>query len=191
VNVKTPQRLWSDMKFETLQSEVMYRGRAFEVRRDKVSLPNGCSTNLDIVGHAGAVTILPIDSEGQIWFVRQYRHPAGVEILELPAGTLEEGEDPATCARREIQEEIGMGAASLQKLGEFFLAPGYSTEYMYVFLALNLSPSSLPQDEDEFLSVERFPIDQVLEKAKKGGIQDAKTLAALFLAQPYLDALKS
>jgi ADP-ribose pyrophosphatase len=174
------------MKIEILNSDKKYQGRAFDVRRDEVKLANGKITHLDIVEHVGAVTILPIDSDGQVWFVRQYRHPTGDAILELPAGTLENGEEPENCARREIQEEIGMGAGSLKKIGEFFLAPGYSTEYMHVFLARDLTPSSLPQDEDEDISVERFPYDEALKKARIGEILDAKTLAALFLAEPFL-----
>jgi ADP-ribose pyrophosphatase len=174
------------MRIETLKSDKMYQGRAFDVRRDEVKLSNGKTTYLDIVEHVGAVTILPIDSKGQIWFVRQYRHPTGGEILELPAGTLDVGEDPMDCANRELQEEIGMRASSLEKIGEFYLTPGYSTEYMHVFLARDLTPSSLPQDEDEDLSVEHFPIKEALEKARTGEIQDAKTLAAFFLVKSFL-----
>jgi ADP-ribose pyrophosphatase len=176
------------MSYETIQSSKMFQGRAFDVRVDEVRLPNGASTSLDIVEHVNAVTILPIDSDGQIWFVRQYRHPTGEEILELPAGTLEAGEDPSACAHREIQEEIGMGAGSLVKIGSYFLAPGYSTEYMFVYLATDLFPSTLPQDEDEFLTVVRHPLSRVFECVRSGELQDAKTLASLYLAQPFLDA---
>jgi ADP-ribose pyrophosphatase len=174
------------MKLKTLKSEKMYRGRAFDVRRDQVQLPQGKITNLDIVEHVGAVTIVPVDPDGQIMFVRQYRHPAGGEILELPAGTLEPGEDPMECAHREIQEEVGMGAGYLRKIGEFFLAPGYSTEFMHVFLATDLFPSSLSGDEDEVLSVVRYPSEATFEAAHAGKIKDAKSLAALFLAQRFL-----
>ena len=96
------------MNYKIQQSEKTYRGRAFDVRWDKISLPNGKSTKLDIVEHANSVTILPIDTDGHIWFVRQYRHPAGIELLELPAGVLEPDEEPVTSANRELQEEIGM-----------------------------------------------------------------------------------
>lgn len=174
-------------RYQTVQSKVVYRGRAFDVRKDEVRLPDGGTTNLDIVEHVNAVTILPLDDDGQIWLVRQYRHPAGIEILELPAGTLDEGENPLSCAHREIQEEIGMGARSLEKIGEYFLAPGYSTEYMYVYLAMDLFPSALPQDEDEFLSVVRYPLPRVFEAVRSGEIQDAKTLASLYLAKPFLE----
>jgi ADP-ribose pyrophosphatase len=175
------------MRYKTIQSRKMYKGRAFDVRKDEVRLPDGRTTNLDIVDHVNAVTILPLDTDGQIWLVRQYRHPAGTEILELPAGTLEEGEDPLECAHRELQEEIGMGAGSLEKIGEYYLAPGYSTEYMYVYLALELYPSDLPRDEDEFLTVVRYPLARVFEAIRLGEIRDAKTLASLYLAQPFLN----
>ena len=174
------------MRFETLNSEDQYQGRAFSVRRDAVRLPNGKTTKLDVVVHSGAVTILPVDENGDIWFVRQYRHPAGLEILELPAGTLEDGEDPVACAHREIQEEIGMRATNLEKIGQFFLAPGYSTEFMHVYLATDLSPSSLPADEDEFLNVEKYAVDRAFEMVQNGEIQDAKTLATFFLARVIL-----
>jgi ADP-ribose pyrophosphatase len=174
------------IRFQTVQSKVIYRGRAFNVRKDEVRLPNGGTTNLDIVEHVDAVTILPLDDEGQIWLVRQYRHPAGIEILELPAGILDEVESPLSCAHREIQEEIGMGARRLEKIGEYFLAPGYSTEYMHVYLAMDLFPSVLPHDEDEFLSVVRYPLPRIFDAVRSGEIQDAKTLASLYLAQPFL-----
>jgi len=177
------------MKFDTLQSQFVYQGRAFSVRKDQVRLPDGAKTVLDIVEHSGAVTILPIDSEGQVWFVRQYRHAAGIEMLELPAGTLEPGEAPENCAHREIREEIGMGAGKLQKIGTFYLAPGYSTEFMHIFLATDLYPAPLAGDIDEFLSVEYFFLAQIPSLIQTGAIADAKTLAVFQLAEPYLASL--
>ncbi len=174
------------MKFEIIQSQRVYQGRAFSVRKDQVRLPDGAKTTLDIVDHSGAVTILPIDADGQIWFVRQYRHAAGIEVLELPAGTLEPGEAPEICAQREIREEIGMAAGNLRKIGTFYLAPGYSTEFMHIFLASDLSPAPLEGDIDEFLSVECFPLAQIRSLIQTGAIADAKTLAAFQLAEPYL-----
>lgn len=174
------------MAFELLKSETYYRGRAFNVRRDKVRTPDGVERDMDIVQHVGAVTLLPLDEEGRIWFVRQYRHAAGQELLELPAGTLEPAEAPEVCAGRELREEIGMAAGELRKLGEFFLAPGYSTEYMHVYLATKLTPSPLPGDADEFLSVVAYPVEQVFNLVKSGQLQDAKSLAALLLAREYL-----
>jgi ADP-ribose pyrophosphatase len=174
------------MKIKTLDSEKVFEGRVFDIRQDKVRLSNGRVANLDIIEHGGSVTILPLDNEDHIWFVCQYRHPAGEKILELPAGTLEHGEDPLDCARRELREEIGMEAKIFKKIGEFFLAPGYSTEFMHVFLARNLFPAPLPRDEDEIIEIKRFPVEVALEEAASGQILDAKTIAALFMAQEHI-----
>jgi ADP-ribose pyrophosphatase len=179
------------MAFETARSEIVYQGRVFDVRRDQVRLPNGRLSTLDIVDHPGAVTLLPLDSEGRLWLVRQYRHSVGMDLLELPAGAMEEGEPPEACAYREVREEIGMSAGQLQKIGQFFLAPGYSTEYMYIFLATDLQSDPLDADEDEFLSVETIPVQEVYRLAETGVIQDSKTLAALFLARPQLESYLS
>src|SRR4030065_848097 len=121
------------MTTEISARETIYHGRAFNVRRDEVRLQNQNTVFLDIIEHVGAVTILPLDADGRIIFIHQYRHPAGREMLELPAGTLNPGEQPEMCALREIREETGFAAGKLQKIGEFFLAPGYSTECMHVF----------------------------------------------------------
>ena len=174
------------MKFETLKQESIYRGPAFNVRRDEVRLPNQGITHLDIIEHVGAVTILPVDDEGRILFVRQYRHAAGRELLELPAGTLNTGEPPETCALREIREETGFAAGKIMKLGEFFLAPGYSTEYMVVYLAAELKHDPLPRDQDEFISLQPIPIGQAYRMALSGEVMDGKSLAGLLLAQAYL-----
>lgn len=174
------------MPYEVISRESKYQGKAFSVRRDQLHLPDGGTVYLDIVEHVAAVTILPLGEQGQVWFVRQYRHPAGKNLLELPAGTVEAGEAPEACARREIREETGMAAGKIIKIGEFFLAPGYSTEYMYVYLASDLAYDPLPGDQDEFLSVERFPLSEVNAMLRRGEIQDAKTIATLCLAQPFL-----
>lgn len=174
------------MGFETLSSETIYQGKVFDVRRDQIRLPNGKSVSHDIVEHLGAVTLVPVDEHGQVWFVRQYRYAAQAELLELPAGSLDEGESPQACALREVREEIGMAAGQLLKIGEFFLAPGYSTEYMYVYLATNLRPDPLEADADEFLTIEAVPANQAFNLAESGHIQDGKTIAALYLARPHL-----
>lgn len=172
--------------FDTVQSQAKYHGKAFSVRQDQVQMPNGRVSKLDIVEHSGAVTMLPLDADQNIWFVRQYRHPTGEKLLELPAGTLDAGEAPQVCAQRELQEEIGMAAEEITLLGEFFLAPGYSTEYMYVYLATGLTHSVLPGDDDEFIHVEKIQLSEVWQMALRGELRDAKTLAALLLAQPHL-----
>jgi ADP-ribose pyrophosphatase len=174
------------MIIETLHQETIYRGHAFNVRRDDVRFPNQHIAHLDIIEHVGAVTILPIDADGRILFVRQYRRATGKELLELPAGTLNTGEAPEICALREIREETGFAAGKLTRLGEFYLAPGYSTEYMFVYLATELHLDPLPGDLDEFITLEAIPIDRAYELALNGELQDGKSLAALLLARPHI-----
>jgi len=177
------------MTFELIDSEIVYPGRAFTIRRDRVRLPDGRLTRLDIVEHHGSVVLIPVDEAGNLLFVRQYRHAAAMAMLELPAGTLDEGEQPLACAARELREETGQAARQLEALGGFYLAPGYSTEYMFVFLARGLHPSPLPADADEFLQVESVPLAQALQMADAGKLPDAKSLAALWLARTALEQL--
>jgi ADP-ribose pyrophosphatase len=175
------------MPFELIRSETLLQGRAFKVRRDTLKTPDGRETKLEIVDHGGSVVILPVDDEKNLLFVRQYRHAAKTDLLELPAGTRDEGELFEECAAREIREEIGMEAGKLQKVGEFYLAPGYSTEFMTVFVATDLKDNPLDADEDEFLQIEKFPIKKAVEMAEHGEVPDAKSLAALLLARSHLE----
>jgi len=174
------------MVFKTISSKTVFIGRVFDVRQDQFFLPNGRQARIDLVVHRGAVTIVPVDEIGMIWFIRQYRHPASKVLLELPAGVLEDGELPEVGADRELQEEIGMSAVQLKQLGGFFLAPGYSTEYLTIFLATGLVTNPLEPDEDEMIEIAKLPIDEALAMAETGLIEDAKTLAALLLARPYI-----
>jgi ADP-ribose pyrophosphatase len=174
------------MSFELIESESIYKGRAFDIRRDNVRLPDGRTTKLDIVEHIGSVVIVPVDDGGSMYFVRQYRHAARQDMLELPAGTLEPGEDPLVCAQREVREETGMASGNIREIGGFYLAPGYSTEFMHVYLATDLNHDPLEADADEFLSVEKIPVAEAIQLAKSGGLPDAKSLAALLLAKPHL-----
>jgi ADP-ribose pyrophosphatase len=175
------------MPFELIKSDIILQGRAFKIRRDYLKTPAGRETKLEIVEHGGSVVIIPVDDENNLLFVRQYRHAAGKDILELPAGTRDEDEPYEECAAREIREETGMEAGKLDKLGEFYLAPGYSTEFMAVFLATALKENPLQADDDEFLEVEKIPIKKAMKMAEQGEVPDAKSLAALLLARSYLE----
>lgn len=174
------------MNFKQLSRIEIYRGKIFDVYQDQVELPNGRSTQLDVVEHEPAVTILPVDADGQVWLIQQYRYPVNEMLLELPAGVMENGESAEICAARELREEIGMAAEELTALGGFYLAPGYSSEYLYVFLARGLTPDSLPQDEDEFIQVEKVGVEEMREMIRLGKIRDAKTIAAVYLAGEHL-----
>ena len=177
------------MPFELIRSDTLLQGRTFRIRRDLLKTPDGRETKLEIIEHGGSVVVIPIDAEGNMLFVRQYRHAAGRDLLELPAGTRDSADEPyEECAAREIREETGMEAVTLVKVGEFFLAPGYSTEFMGVFLATDLRHNPLDPDADEFLSVEKMPVKDAFAMVMRGGMPDAKSLAALLLARPHLEA---
>jgi len=175
------------MPFELIKSETLLQGRAFKVRRDILKTPKGEETKLEIVEHGGSVVVVPVDEDGNLLFVRQYRHPAERELLELPAGTRHEHEPFEECAAREIREETGMEAGQLQKLGDFYLAPGYSTELMAVFLATGLKHNPLDADFDEFLQLEKIPVRTASALLESGNVLDAKSLAAWLLAKPHLE----
>ena len=175
------------MPFELIRSEMLLQGRTFKLRRDHLKTPDGRETKLEIIEHGGSVIIIPIDADGNMLFVRQYRHAAGEDLLELPAGTRERNEPYEECAAREIREETGMAAGKLEKVGEFYLAPGYSTEFMGVFIATELSHNPLEPDVDEFLTVEKMSVKDAFEMVMRGDMPDAKSLAAFLLAKPYLE----
>jgi ADP-ribose pyrophosphatase len=176
------------MAFQKLdEEELIYHGRVFDLVRAKVRVPDGREHAYDLVRHSGAVVILPVDAEGRVWFVRQYRVGAEQVMLELPAGLLEEGEQPESTAAREIQEEIGMAAGKMTAIGEFYMVPGYSTEKMHGFLAEDLRESALEPDEDEDLEPVAFPIREVYQMARSGMLTDGKSLAVLLMAQPILE----
>jgi ADP-ribose pyrophosphatase len=150
------------------------------LRIDRLRFANGHESVQDVVEHRGGVTLVAIDHDARVLFVRQYRHPAGKELLELPAGTSDRNETPEQCAERELQEETGYRPGRLERLGGFYLAPGYCSEYQHVFLATDLSESRLQGDEPS-IHVERHSLEDALSLVRSGAIEDAKTAAALLL----------
>ncbi len=173
-------------KFTRKSSETAFQGHAFRLRLDHLRTPDGRDVVYEIIDHPGAVTIIPVDDERKILFIRQYRPATGEVMLELPAGTLKPGEDPAVCAAREVREETGMAARQMDKLGELWLAPGYSTEYLHFYLATGLYESPLEQDEDEFIEVLRVSYDDALEMVARGELKDGKSLAGLLMLRNVL-----
>lgn len=167
---------------EVVSSQQVFSGRAFNLRVDQIRLKNGNVAQWEVLEHTGGVAVVPLDAQGNVVLVRQYRHSVRETLLELPAGTVKVGEDFALCAGRELQEEIGMAAAKLELLGEFYLAPGYSGELMKVYLATGLTASALPQDFDEDIQVERIPFEEAVRLALNGGFRDSKSIAGLLLA---------
>jgi ADP-ribose pyrophosphatase len=164
-----------------------YVGKVFKVRTDLIQFEDGRQQAFDVIEHPGSVTIIPVDDEGKVWLIRQYRHPAGTSLLEFPAGTLEAEEEPEQCAQRECQEEVGMLPGELLFLGSYYLAPGYSSERTFLYLARDLQAQALKPDDDEAIEVEIYDVEEIYELIASEEIQDAKTLAGLLLALPLLD----
>ncbi|MBN1967377.1 MAG: NUDIX hydrolase [Anaerolineae bacterium] len=162
-----------------LSSEPVYLGKLVKLYVETVELPNGQTAIREIVRHPGAVAMVPLLDNGDVVLVRQYRVAARRLVLEIPAGTLEPGEDPEIAARRELQEEVGYWPGKLERLGGEFTAPGYTSEYIHLYLATGLEPSRLDEDDDEFLETVQLPFDEALRRVENGEIEDGKTMIAL------------
>jgi ADP-ribose pyrophosphatase len=158
----------------------VYSGNLLRLHVDTVRLPNGREATREIVEHPGAVAVIPILDNKKLLVVRQYRTPAHKHLMEIPAGTLEPGETPVSCARRELIEETGYAARQLRKLFSCYLAPGYSTEKIHFFLASQLVPTKTKQAEDESITVQVMDLHEALRAVERGKIQDAKTISALY-----------
>jgi ADP-ribose pyrophosphatase len=162
-------------------SRDIYEGRVIKLRVDEIEVKDGLNVRREIIEHPGAVVILPLHADGRIFWVRQHRWAAQCKLLELPAGTLEAGEEPEATARRELIEEAGYAAATWQHLGGFFTAPGFCSEYIHAYLATGLTPETADGDEDEDIEVVPLTLEEALASLDRGEIEDAKSMAALFL----------
>ena len=169
------------MSPETIAEKRVYEGNVFDVVRTQLKDGN-LEYERDIITHSGSAVIIPVFEDKTIAVVRQYRHPAGKYLIELPAGTIDEGETPEDAALREVEEEIGYKAKAIEKLTEFYVSPGFLTEKMHVYLATDLTKSEQNLDEDEILSVEKLTFKTAYEKILSGEIEDAKTITGLILA---------
>lgn len=167
------------MEETIVASEQIYNGRVVHLYVHEVQLPDGKHSKREVVQHPGAVAIVAVDTDHNVLMVRQFRLPARKVLWELPAGTLEPDEAPYDCALRELQEETGFKPGKLEALGGFFVAPGYTTEYIHLFLASDLTESQLDGDADEFIEVERVSYVEVLAMIERGDIEDGKTVAGL------------
>jgi len=173
-----------------LQKKLFYQGRKFTYEVNRLRLPNGVEGDWECVRHPGGALAIPITPDGKLVLVRQYRFAAEGRLLEFPAGTVESHEDPALTIKREIEEETGYRAHRWQKLGQFFLAPGYSDEIIYAFLAQDLEKLETPpsQDDDEDIEVIQMTLQELEQAILDGEPVDAKSIASLVLARPFLPA---
>lgn len=167
-------------------SSRVYDGRILNLRVDQLMLGNGKTAKREIIEHRGAAAIVPVIQGRDVVLVRQYRYAVATDLLEVPAGTMEQGETPEECAVRELEEETGYRCKEIEKILEFFPVPGYSTEKIHVYIAKGLSKSKMHTEDDEQISVEILPMENALEKVRSGEIHDAKSICALFRAAELL-----
>ena len=155
-----------------------------KARLDEVSLPNGRTAPREICEHLGGVGVLPIDRDGNVILVRQFRYAFDAELLEIPAGKMDHGpEDAAECGKRELKEETGCTAGRFVPLGAMYPSPGFLTEVTYLFAALDLEEGEMQPDEDEFVEVVRLPLAEAAAMIERDEIRDAKTIAAMYRAK--------
>ena len=165
---------------QQLSSEEIYKGRVVHLTKDTVLLENGEQTIREVIHHPGGAGVVPLTADGDVLLVRQFRYPHGIATLEIPAGKLEYGEDPAACALRELKEEAGAEPRRFESLGSMIPTPAYDKEVTYLFLARDLKTDDTQHlDEDEFLDVVRMPLSEAVELAMNGGFPDGKTQLAL------------
>lgn len=167
------------MKEHITHEQSIYSGRVVGLSLLDVTLPNGEPGKREMIRHPGAVAIVALDEQERVLLVRQYRIAADKILREIPAGTLKPGEDPLLCAARELQEETGYRPGTLRSIGGIYPAPGYTTEYIHLYIARDLIHDPLPMDDDEFIEVERLPLAEVLALVDSGEICDAKSVAGL------------
>ncbi len=171
---------------KTIDHRTMYEGKLLHVYFDEVEI-SGKTYRREVVSHPGAAAVIPVTENKEILFVKQYRYPVKRELLEIPAGKLDEAEDSAHCALRELEEETGY-IGNIRELGYIYTTPGFSDEKIYLYLADHLVYTQQRLDEGEYLEVLKIPVEEVLEMIRNGRISDAKTIAAIAMAADYLRA---
>lgn len=172
---------------KTLTTEEIFNGNIIRLRRDIVELPNKKQSSREVVMHPGGVSVVALDQNNRVCMVRQYRKPHEKVLLEIPAGKLNWGEDHFECAKRELKEETGYSAENYTYLGGYYPSPGFCDEIIHIYLATNLEKGAASPDEDEFLEVESYPLDELVEMVMDGCIKDAKTAIAILKTKLILN----
>lgn len=162
-----------------LKQEYIFKGKIVNLRVDEALLPNGKTARREVVEHNGGVMIAPLDSEDNLYFVKQFRYPYAEIVTELPAGKLEKGEDPFEAGVRELKEETGAAAEKIVSLGKLYPSPGYCGEIIHLYLATGLSFGQQNPDEDEFLEVFKIPLEKAVQMVMNGELPDSKTQTAV------------
>ena len=175
-----------DMRETTVSTKTIYYGKIITVTLDEVVCPNGAHALREIVRHPGGVAVVPVDDEGYVYMVRQYRIPYDTIMLEVPAGKLDKGENPDSAALRELREETGLSAREIVAMGSFYPSVGFCDENLRMYLATGLTQGETDPDEDEFVDVERIHLDKLVDMIMANEISDGKTIAAIFKAREIL-----
>lgn len=173
------------MQERKLSSEMKFDGKLIKVTYDIADV-NGKEAWREVVHHPGASAIVAIDEDNRIIMEKQFRYALNDYLLEIPAGKLDKGEDPLVCAKRELEEETGIIASEWISLGTIATSPGFCNEVIHLYVAKGLSKGEIHWDEDEYVEVERYTFDELLQRIKEEKIKDSKSLSALLLAMPYL-----
>ena len=173
------------MREHKLSSEMKFDGKLIKVTYD-VAEVNGKEAWREVVHHPGASAVVAIDEDNRIIMEKQFRYALNDYLLEIPAGKLDVGEDPLVCAKRELEEETGIIATEWISLGTIATSPGFCNEVIHLYVAKGLSKGEIHWDEDEYVEVERYTLDELLQRIKEETIKDSKTLSALLLAMPYI-----
>ena len=178
-----------ELSEKVLRKERVFQGRVFTTEVWDVELSDGSLSRREIVCHPGGAAIIPVDHEGNVYMIRQFRAPFLQIMLEIPAGKLEQGEDPKEAAIRELSEETGLSAKTVTELGTVYPTPGYCQEKLHLYMATELTVGEDHPDDGEFLSVEKIPLSQLVEMAETGELKDAKTTIAVLRADRKLREL--
>lgn len=175
-----------DLNEKTISSQPIFNGKIVKLRVDTVALPDGRESTREIVEHRGAVAIVVVNGDKELFMVRQYRKPVEKILLEIPAGTLEENEDPIDCARRELSEETGLTAAHWEPILFYYSAPGFSDELLHLYMATGLEPGDTHPDQDEFLELVKLPLAEAYRQIFNGTIVDGKSIIGIQYAMKKL-----
>ena len=170
-----------------VETKTVFSGIIVDVRQDIAELQNGSRAAREVVVHPGGVGIVAVTKENKVLMVRQYRYPMEEELLEIPAGKLDSGEDPLECAKRELSEETGYTAARYVDLGAIYPSPGFCKETLYLYLALDLEQGEMHLDENELLSVEHVDIDELIDQIMANKLKDAKSIIGVMKAKQFLE----
>jgi len=175
------------MTVKTLERRQIFKGKVVDLSVDRIELPDGRTTELEVIRHPGATAMVPLTADGEVLLVRQYRYATGGWLLEVPAGKLDPGEPPDKCAARELEEEVGHRPTELIELGWIWTTPGFTDEKIWLYLARGLEPGAQDLQSDEVLTVESVPFNEAIEKVHRGEICDGKSVCALLRAATYLE----